>query len=145
MQIKWRKKKVGKRPKEVTQKNKVKWADVCYKTTTPSVSLPWSLSSPSIPNAGFTSLVSSVTIPCASSHENPLGRHNTATRFLLQLPCEKGFGGGGPSGTTDLWAWLRICSIVVMFRSRSWGEGKFFLRKLKDVIEETQGKLTRIW
>jgi hypothetical protein len=56
---------------------------------------------------GFTSLLSSVTIPSPFNHENPAGLHSTATKFLLHVPCENGFGGGGP-GTSDLCAWLRI-------------------------------------
>lgn len=61
---------------------------------------PWTI-------PGFTPLRSSVIIPGPSSEEYPWGLQRTAKRFLLQLPCENGFGGGGP-GMSVLCAWFRI-------------------------------------
>lgn len=52
---------------------------------------------------GLISRLSWVASPVASSHEEPAGRHSIYSRFRRQLPCENGFGGGGPA-FNDLWA-----------------------------------------
>ena len=70
-------------------------------------------------NPGFTCRLSSVATACGCSHENPAGRHSTWVRFRRQFPWENGLGGAGPS-PSDLCAWLRICSIVVTFKRRSY-------------------------
>ncbi|EFI28329.1 hypothetical protein CC1G_13858 [Coprinopsis cinerea okayama7 len=77
-------------------------AEACLRSSELSINIP-----------GFISLLSSVAIADPSNHESGSGRHKTAKKFLRQLPCENGFGGGGP-GTRLLCAWFRIWLVEVV-------------------------------